>query len=102
MTSISRRTTGRLFCCWTMPEKWIFRNGHCHGMQGADRTWCQKDISGPGKAALHGSVGRDRRNHGTACSPGTTGEYREAVDMLEGITALMTGYNEVHDIIPTI
>ena len=27
---------------------------------------------------------------------------REAVDMLEGITALMTGYNEVHDIIPTI
>jgi hypothetical protein len=24
------------------------------------------------------------------------------VDMLEGITALMTGYNEVHDIIPTI
>ena len=25
---------------------------------------------------------------------------REAVDMLEGITALMTGYNEVHDIIP--
>ena len=27
---------------------------------------------------------------------------REAVDMLEGITALMTGYNEAHDIIPTI
>lgn len=27
---------------------------------------------------------------------------REVVDMLEGITALMTGYNEVHDIIPTI
>jgi hypothetical protein len=24
------------------------------------------------------------------------------VDMLEGITALMTGYNEAHDIIPTI
>ena len=27
---------------------------------------------------------------------------KEAVDMLEGITTLMTGYNEVHDIIPTI
>ena len=24
MTSISRRTTGRLFCCWTMPEKMDF------------------------------------------------------------------------------
>ncbi len=56
MTSISRRTTGRLFCCWTMPEKMDFRNGHCHGMQGADRTWCQKDISDQVKAMLHGSV----------------------------------------------
>ncbi len=46
----------------------------------------------------------NRRNHGTACSPGTTQENieKKAVDMLEGITALMTGYNEVHDIIPTI
>jgi len=27
---------------------------------------------------------------------------REAVYMLEGITALMTGYNELHDMTPTI
>ena len=39
----------------------------------------------------------------TACSPAQQENIeREAVDMLEGILALMTGYNEVHDIIPTI
>ena len=27
---------------------------------------------------------------------------KETVDMLESVTALMTGYNEAHDIIPTI
>ena len=30
-------------------RKMDFRNGHCHGMQGADRTWCQKRYLGPGK-----------------------------------------------------
>ena len=28
-------------------KKWIYRNGQCHGMQGAYRTRCQKDISEP-------------------------------------------------------
>ena len=83
-----------------------------NGFSGTDIVTACKELTGRGvrkisrtvRPMLHGSVqGETRRNHGTACSPGTTGEYRrEAVDMLEGITALMTGYNEVHDIIPTI
>lgn len=85
-------------------EKWIFRNGHCHGMQGADRTWCQKDISDQVKAMPHGSVqGETEETMEPPVLPAQQENIeREAVDMLEGITALMTGYNEVHDIIPTI
>ena len=73
-------------------------------MQGADRTWCQKDISGPGKGMLHGSVqGETEETMEPPVLPAQQENIeREAVDMLEGITALMTGYNEVHDIIPTI
>ena len=73
-------------------------------MQGADRTWCQKDISGQVKAMLHGSVqGETEETMEPPVLPAQQENIeREAVDMLEGITALMTGYNEVHDIIPTI
>ncbi len=31
------------------PKKWILRKRTLSRMQGAYRTWCQKDISGPGK-----------------------------------------------------
>ena len=84
-------------------RKMDFPNGHCHGMQGADGRGVRKISPDQVKAMPHGSVQGDRRNHGTACSPAQQENIeREAVDMLEGITALMTGYNEVHDIIPTI
>lgn len=104
MTSISRRTTGRLFCCWTMPEKWI---------SGTDIVTACKELTGRGvrkispdqvKAMLHGSVqGETEETMEPPVLPAQQENIeREAVDMLEGITALMTGYNEVHDIIPTI
>ena len=87
------------------PKKWIFRNGHCHGMQGADRTRGARKISPDQvKAMLHGSVqGETEETMEPPVLPAQQENIeREAVDMLEGITALMTGYNEVHDIIPTI
>lgn len=56
------------------------------------------------KAMLHGSVQEEMEEFME--SPVLPAQQenieREAVDILEGITALMTGYNEVHDIIPTI
>ncbi|MCS2705836.1 hypothetical protein NXX46_13655 [Phocaeicola vulgatus] len=56
------------------------------------------------KAMLHGSVqGETEETMEPPVLPAQQENIeREAVDMLEGITALMTGYNEVHDIIPTI
>ena len=56
------------------------------------------------KAMLHGGVQEDIEE----CmeSPVLPAQQenieREAVDMLEGITALMTGEKEIHDMIPTI
>ncbi len=105
MTSISRRTTGRLFCCWTMPEKMDFPE--------LDIVTACKELTGRGarkispdqvKAMLHGSVqGETEETMEPPVLPAQQENIeREAVDMLEGITALMTGYNEVHDIIPTI
>ena len=91
MTSISRRTTGRLFCCWTMPEKGS--NGHCHGMQGADRRGVRKISPDQVKAMLYGSV--QGKTEETMEPPGSPAQQenieREAVDSVEGITALMTG-----------
>ena len=56
------------------------------------------------KAMLHGSVQEEMEEFME--SPVLPAQQenieRAAVDILEGITALMTGYNEVHDIIPTI
>ena len=56
------------------------------------------------KAMLHGSVqGEMEEVMEPSVLPAQQKNIeKEAVDMLEGITALMTGYNEAHDIIPTI
>lgn len=89
---------------WTMPEKWI---------SGTDIVTACKELTGRGvrkispdqvKAMLHGSVqGETEETMEPPVLPAQQENIeREAVDMLEGITALMTGYNEVHDIIPTI
>ncbi len=85
-------------------KKWIFGTDIVTACKGADRTWCQKDISDQVKAMLHGSVqGETEETMEPPVLPAQQENIeREAVDMLEGITALMTGYNEVHDIIPTI
>ena len=94
----------RTFVLLTMPEKWIFRT---------DIVTACKELTGRGvrkispdqvKAMLHGSVqGETEETMELPVLPAQIENIeREAVDMLEGITALMTGYNEVHDIIPTI
>ena len=75
-------------------------------MQGADRTWCQKDISDQVKAMLHGSVqGETEETMEPPVLPAQQENNieREAVDMLEGITALHDRIQlQLHDIIPTI
>ena len=83
ITVILGMITGYSYC-WTMHEKMVF----------------PEQV----KAMLHGSVQEEMEEFME--SPVLPAQQenieREAVDILEGITALMTGYNEVHDIIPTI
>ncbi len=84
-----------------------------NGFSGTDIVTACKELTGRGvrkispdqvKAMLHGSVqGETEETMEPPVLPAQQENIeREAVDMLEGITALMTGYNEVHDIIPTI
>lgn len=104
MTAISRMTTGHSSCCWTMHGKWF---------SGTDIIRACRELTGRGvrkispeqvKAMLHGNAQEEMEE--SMESPVLPAQQenieREAVDMLEGITALMTGYNEAHDIIPTI
>lgn len=84
-----------------------------NGFAGTDIIKACKELTGRGvrkissdqvKAMLHGSVQGDMEE---AMEPSVIPAQqenieKEAVDMQECVTALMTGYNEVHDIIPTI
>ena len=84
-----------------------------NGFSGTDIIRACRELTGRGvrkispeqvKAMLHGNVQEEMEE--SMESPVLPAQQenieREAVDMLEGITALMTGYNEAHDIIPTI
>ena len=84
-----------------------------NGFSGTDIVTACKELTGRGvrkispdqvTAMLQGSVqGETEETMEPPVLPAQQENIeREAVDMLEGITALMTGYNEVHDIIPTI
>lgn len=84
-----------------------------NGFAGTDIIKACKELTGRGvrkissdqvKAMLHGNVQGDMEE---AMEPSVIPAQqenieKEAVDMLESVTALMTGYNEAHDIIPTI
>ena len=84
-----------------------------NGFSGTDIIRACRELTGRGvrkispeqvKAMLHGNAQEEMEE--SMESPVLPAQQenieREAVDMLEGITALMTGYNEAHDIIPTI
>ena len=84
-----------------------------NGFSGTDIILACKELAGRSvrkispeqvKAMLHGNVRREMEESMEPSVLPTQQENieKEAVDMQESLTALMTGYNEVHDIIPTI
>ncbi len=98
-------TTGHLFYCRIMPGKMDFleRTSSWHARNWPDVV-SEKISPEQVKAMLHGNVRREMEESMEPSVLPTQQENieKEAVDMQESLTALMTGYNEVHDIIPTI